>query len=219
MTVIDPAIVADRIAQVRSRLSELGSGARLIAVTKGFGVDAIEAAVAEGVVDIGESYADEFRRKAELAPPAVRWHFIGRLQRNKVRQLGATVDLWHSIDRDRLVDEVAKRAPGASILVQVDTTGEVTKGGCSVGETPRLVARAQAAGLDVQGLMTMGPTGGEARATAAAFATLDGLASAEGLPERSMGMSGDWELAVDHGATMIRLGSSLFGPRPDRTSG
>lgn len=194
------------MAEVRRRIGD--DGVRLVAVTKGFDADAVVAAVAAGVLDIGESYAQELRAKA--AVPGATWHFVGRLQTNKVRQLAGVVDLWQSVDRAELGEEIARRVPGAAVLVQVNVSGEPQKGGCEPAEAPALVGRLGRAGLDVRGLMTVGHPGDPQPG----FRLLASLADDLGLPERSMGMSGDLEIAVEAGSTMVRVGRALFGDRP-----
>ena len=198
--------VTAALAEVRRRI---GGDVRVVAVTKGHGVDAVHAALAAGLTDIGESYAQELRDKARGVEGAS-WHFVGRLQTNKVRLVADLVDLWQSVDRGELADEIARRAPGAAVLVQVNVSGEPQKGGCDPADAPALAARCADAGLDVRGLMTVGhpadPRPG--------FRLLTTLADDLGLPERSMGMSGDLEIAVEEGATMVRVGRALFGPRP-----
>jgi len=189
---------------------------RVVAVTKGFGVDAWRAAVFAGADGIGENYAQELVAKAEAWGDAPRppVHFVGRLQSNKVRALAPHVDVWETVDRDSLVDEVSRRAPGARILVQVNATGEPDKGGCALDALDALVARARAAGLDVRGLMVVGPTNGDLVATRDAFAVVREAAARLGLAELSMGMSGDLEVAVAEGTTCVRVGTALFGERP-----
>ena len=133
----------------------------MLAVTKGFGVDAVAAAAAAGIASIGENYAQELLTKLDAARTAgLDVHFIGRLQSNKVRQLAGAVAVWESIDRPALVAELARRAPGTTVLVQVAATGEPGKGGCPADGVPALVEQARAAGLHVEGLMTVGPTVG-----------------------------------------------------------
>ena len=144
--------------------------------------------------------------------PGVRWHFIGRLQTNKVRSLAEHVDLWESIDRLELVQELARRAPAARILVQVNISEEPQKGGCRPEGAAELVGRARDAGLDVVGLMGVAAAGPPETARPA-FRRLVGLADDLGLPERSIGMSGDLEVAVQEGSTMVRVGTALFGAR------
>ena len=146
------------------------------------------------------------------------WHFIGGLQRNKVKQLGSLVSLWQSIDRSSLVTELATRVPGARMLVQVNTSGEEAKSGCDPDQTGELVGQARQAGLDVAGLMTVGPTPTEGATPdpRPSFEMLRRLGEQYEVDELSMGMSGDFELALAEGATIIRVGSVLFGPRPPR---
>lgn len=208
--------VAARLAALRARIERAGGdpdAVTVVGVTKGFDASAVHVAVAAGLVDLGESYAQEMVEKVTVLPAAagVRWHWVGRLQRNKVRQVAAHVGLWHSVDRVELGAEIARRAPGAAVLVQVNTSGEGTKGGCEPGETAGLVADLRAEGLDVRGLMTVALRGPEGAATC--FRTLRSLADDLGLPERSMGMSEDLEAAVAEGATLVRVGTALFGPR------
>lgn len=218
--VVDSAVVARRIRRVRERIDAAGGTdrVRIVAVTKGFGADVVRAAIEAGVVDLGESYAQEFVAKfdgLEPLPDAVRVHFIGRLQTNKVRMVAGSVDLYQSVDRNSLVDEIARRAPGASVLIQLDLSGEPTKGGCDPEAAPDLVARARDRGLDVRGLMGIGPTG-PPEAARPGFVRLVELADDLGLEERSIGMSGDLEVAVSAGSTMVRIGRDLFGDRPGR---
>jgi len=183
-------------------------------VTKGFGPDAVRAAAAAGLRLIGENYAQELAAKAPVAREAgLAVHFIGQLQTNKVRQLAPIVDVYESVDRPRLVAELAKRAPGATVLVQVDTTGEPGKGGCPVTDVPALVEAARVAGLHVEGLMTVGPTTGGPEAARPGFRLVRRLVDELGLRTCSMGMSGDLEVAVAEGATRVRVGTALFGPR------
>lgn len=143
-------------------------------------------------------------------------HFIGQLQSNKVRQLAGFVDVWETVDRPRLVDEVAKRAPGATVLLQVDTSGEPGKGGCAPGDVPDLLRAARRAGLVVDGLMTVGPTAGGPEAARPGFRLVRRLVDDLGLATCSMGMSGDLEVAVEEGSTQVRVGTALFGARSAR---
>jgi pyridoxal phosphate enzyme (YggS family) len=207
--------VAANLAALRARV---GDGVEILAVTKGFGPDAIAAAAAAGCRAIGENYAQELVAKAPAARAAgVAVHFIGQLQTNKVRQLAGLVDMWESVDRARLVAELARRAPGARILVQVDTTGEEGKGGCPLPEVPALVRAATDAGLEVAGLMTVGPTEGGPEAARPGFRAVRALVDELGLTTCSMGMSADLDVALEEGTTEIRVGTALFGPRPRRS--
>jgi pyridoxal phosphate enzyme (YggS family) len=183
-------------------------------VTKGFGVDAVTAAAAAGIARIGENYAQELLSKLQAARTAgLDVHFIGRLQSNKVRQLAGAVAVWESIDRSALVAELARRAPGARVLVQVAATGDPAKGGCPPAEVPTLVEQARAADLRVEGLMTVGPTVGGPEAARPGFRLVRRLVDELGLGTCSMGMTDDLEVAVEEGSTEVRLGTALFGTR------
>ncbi|MGH9113558.1 MAG: YggS family pyridoxal phosphate-dependent enzyme [Acidimicrobiales bacterium] len=223
--------VAARAAAVRARIARAGGdpdAVRLVAVTKGFDAGMVRAALAAGLVDLGESYVQELVAKAAQLDdefdeaPRPRWHFVGRLQRNKVSKAAPHVVLWHSVDRLSLGAEIARCAPGASVLVQVNASGEATKAGCPPLQAPALVDGLRDLGLDVRGLMTIapagppaGPSAGPAAAARSTFRSVRELAGELGLVELSMGMSGDLEVAVEEGATMVRVGTDLFGPRPD----
>ncbi len=213
------AAIATAIDSVRARLDSAGgTDVALIGVAKTFPAEAVDAAIDAGLIDIGESYAQELAAKVEhfaASPPAnaPRWHFVGQLQRNKVRRIAGAVHLWHSVDRSSLIAEIAKRAPGAAVLIQVNTTDEPQKAGCGVADAPALVERAMELGLDVRGLMTIGRQGPPAQ-SAPAFATLRALADQLDLVECSMGMTADLEVAVAEGATMVRVGRDIFGERP-----
>jgi pyridoxal phosphate enzyme (YggS family) len=213
-----------RLSDVRRRISSAGAdpGAlTIVAVTKGFGPEVVEAAVAAGLHDIGENYAQELREKMQavgsyIAPADLRWHFLGPIQRNKVKLVASVIGdagMWEAVDRLEAGLAIVRHAPGAKALVQVNTSGEATKAGCRPDEAPELVERLQSAGLDVRGLMTVGPPGPPELARPG-YAALRELADRLGLPERSMGMTGDLEVAVSEGATIVRVGTALFGPRP-----
>jgi pyridoxal phosphate enzyme (YggS family) len=212
--------VAEAAERVRERIRSAGgdpAAIRLLAVTKGQPADVVRAAAAAGLVDVGESYAQEMADKAEQLeasdPPAVlRWHWIGRLQRNKVRQVAPLVALWQSVDRLSVAAEVARRAPGAAVLVQVNVGDSPQQGGCTPSFAPSVVEGCRDLGLEVRGLMAIGVQG-PPDAQRAGFRTLRELADQLELAERSMGMSGDLEAAVAEGTTMVRIGTALFGPR------
>ncbi len=184
-------------------------------MTKGFGPAAVTAAAAAGCTAIGENYAQELATKLDaVARAGLDVHFIGRLQSNKVRQLAGAVDVFETVDRRSLVAEIARRAPGAMVLVQVNATGEQGKGGCDPADVADLVAAATDAGLRVDGLMTVGPTVGGPEAARPAFQSVRRLVEHLGLRTCSMGMSDDLEVAVQEGSTRVRVGTALFGPRP-----
>jgi len=218
---VSPEQLRQRLSVVRARIEAAGrdpDSVTVVGVTKGFDVSAVHAARAVGLSDLGESYAQEMVTKTDAAGPDVRWHWVGRLQRNKVRQIASHVALWHSVDRAELGAEIARRAPGAEVLVQINPVGDVAKGGCSPDETPGLVADLRAEGLVVGGLMVVAPQ--QPAAAAACFRAVRRLADDLDLRERSMGMSDDLEAAVAEGATMVRVGTALFGERdPSRGTG
>ncbi|HEX2038745.1 MAG TPA: alanine racemase [Acidimicrobiales bacterium] len=194
----------DLVAEVRA------AGVRLVAVTKGQPVGAALEAVAAGVVDLGENYARDLLDKARQVPGA-RWHYLGAVQRRKVRSLAPHVAVWQSVARAEEGEAIAGATPGATVLVQVNVSGLPARNGCHWDELDALVAALRTHDLDVQGLMCVA-TPGEERAQ---FRRLAAAAASLGLRELSMGMSGDWRVAVEEGATTVRLGSALFGPRPD----
>lgn len=213
--------VAERLHSVRRRIEQAGgdpSTVRVIAVTKGFGPEAVVAAREAGLHDIGENYANELVAKAAevehdaSASSIVRWHFLGGIQRNKVARLAPIVGLWQSVSRAEEGARIARFAPGAAVLVEVDTTGLSGRNGCRPDDVRTLVPRLRDDGLDVRGLMTVAAPGVDA--ANAAFATVRTLADDLGLEERSMGMTDDLEAAVRAGTTMVRIGRALFGERP-----
>ena len=215
------AEVGDRVAAAAARGGH-GQRVTVIAVTKTHGPEAVRAAWQAGVLDVGENKVQEALGKMAAVDVPVRWHLIGHLQRNKVRDLDHFA-LVHSIDRASLADAVSAfgiaRKRSVDALVQVNVAGEETKGGFAPADMPaeaeRLVTRA---GLRVGGVMTMAPLNANERETRRVFAgarTARELLVSAGHPafELSMGMSNDYELAVEEGATMIRLGTVLFGER------
>jgi pyridoxal phosphate enzyme (YggS family) len=210
--------VAERLHSVRLRIEQAGgdpSAVRVVAVTKGFGPEAVVAARAAGLHDIGENYADELVAKAaalgDTSPPTT-WHFLGAIQRNKVARLAPIVGMWQSVSRVEEGARIARFAPDATVLVEVDTTGLPERNGCPPDAVRALVPRLRDAGLDVRGLMTVAAPG--PGAAASAFDTVRSLADELGLVERSMGMTDDLEAAVRAGTTMVRIGRALFGERP-----
>lgn len=187
----------------------------MVAVTKGFGPDAVAAAAGAGCRLIGENYAQELlTKRAVLLDTGVTVHFVGRLQSNKVRLVAELVSVWETVDRPALVAELARRAPGATILIQVDPTGAPGKGGCAPDDVPDLVTHARGSALVVDGLMTVGPTVGGPEAARPGFRTVRRLVDELGLATCSMGMTDDLEIAVEEGSTRVRVGTALFGPRP-----
>ncbi len=163
-----PDVVAARVAALRVRIEEAGrdpAGVRIVAVTKGFTSSAVDAARAAGLYDIGENYANEFLAKvAALSEPSsgapeTRWHFLGAVQRRQVRALAPVVSCWQTLCRVAEGETIARHAPGAAVLVEVETTAIPGRNGCAPSEVAALVASLRATGLDVRGLMTVGPPG------------------------------------------------------------
>lgn len=211
--------VADRLDALRAELGAVerrwSHPVEVVAVTKGFDAGAVEAAHAAGLTTIGENYAQEvLAKRAAIESLGMDLHFIGRLQSNKVRQLTGLVSRWSSIDRASVLREVARRDPGAAVLIQVNTTGEAHKGGCEPAAVADLVGAARDGGLAVTGLMTVGPTDGGAEAARPGFRLLRTLVDDLGLEVCSMGMSADLAVALEEGSTEVRVGTRLFGPRP-----
>lgn len=210
--------ISDRVADVRRRIRDAGGDparVTIVAVTKGFGTDAVEAATSAGLHDIGENYAQELVAKAEATAADVRWHFLGAVQRNKVARLARHVATWQGVDRLEAGEEIAKRAPGARVLVQVNVDGDPRRNGCAVDDVPALVARLRELDLDVAGLMGVATAGG-GEVAARQFAGLAALREELGLRELSIGMTDDLAAAVRAGSTMVRIGRALFGERPNR---
>ncbi|MEX1051207.1 MAG: YggS family pyridoxal phosphate-dependent enzyme [Gemmatimonadales bacterium] len=213
--------LADRLARVRE---EVGRPVRIVAVTKGHGPDAVRAAQAAGLTDVGENRVQEATAKQDAtADVPVSWHLIGHLQTNKAKMVPGRFAMVHSVDSTKVVDALAaacaKAGSTLNVLLQVNVAGEEQKSGCDPAEASDLLGHvAGTRHLAVVGLMTMAPFTDDAtvqRGTFAALRTLrDRIATAAlPLPELSMGMSGDWQAAAAEGATILRLGTILFGER------
>lgn len=217
--------LTERVSAIRTRILKAGGkSVKLIAVTKTFDVTAMTSAFATGCDAVGENYAQELIAKSEqvLKDQRLPVHFIGRLQSNKIRSLVNCVDVWQSVDRLSLIDEIAKRClvtnplklvKPVQIMLQVNSTNEPDKGGCEPSDVETLHTKAQSLGLDVIGLMTVGPTLSDTTATRNAFRLVGKIANELGLKELSMGMTADLEIAVEEGSTAVRIGSGLFGAR------
>jgi pyridoxal phosphate enzyme (YggS family) len=220
--------LGDRVAEIRGRIAMAKSRGgheqrvEIVAVTKTHSVDAVVAAAEQGIRLIGENRVQEALAKLAQTEVDVEWHLIGHLQRNKVKHL-SDFAMLHSLDSARLAADVSdfalrsgRRMP---VLVQVNVSGEATKGGFDAEEMERVaedLTRLQ--GLDVRGAMTMAPYEADEATLRKIFAltrSVGGTLRAAGHPatELSMGMSGDYEIAVEEGATLVRLGTILFGAR------
>ena len=217
----------ERLAKVRAVLAQRAAHpVTIVAVTKGFGTDAIRAALAAGLADIGENRVQEaLEKQEELGAGSqelgIRWHLIGHLQRNKARVAAGRFELVHALDSLELGQELDRRSNAPQrVLLQVNVAGEVQKSGCAPEEAPAL-ARAVTAlpQLRLEGMMTMAPLTDDEDVQRRTFRGLrllrDRIKEEEGiwLPTLSMGMSGDYASAVQEGATVIRLGTVLFGLR------
>lgn len=218
----------DRVAEIRGRIAAAaargghGQTVSIVAVTKTFGAEAPRAAWEAGVHDVGENKVQEALSKMDEVDVPVRWHLIGHLQRNKLKAMDR-FSMLHSLDSGRLADAVsaygAKRGRAVEVLVQVNVAGEDTKGGFTTDELSAEANRlAGLGGVRVRGVMTLAPYTDDERILRRVFAgarAARAVLAAAGLPatELSMGMSNDYEVAVEEGATMVRLGTVLFGAR------
>lgn len=213
--------VAASLAELRTRIEAVARPwtheVEVTAVTKAFDPTVIVAATRAGCTSIGENYAQDLlskRSEIEALETRPRVDFIGHLQSNKVRQIVDLVDRWCTVDRSSIAKEIARRDPGADVLIQVNATGEESKSGCDPDGVAELRDRCDELGLQVLGLMTIGPTGEPPDAAAPGFAVVRTLVDELGLSVCSMGMTHDVDVAVACGSTNVRIGSALFGHRP-----
>jgi hypothetical protein len=223
------AALPERLAQVRAEIARRQAAGgwthdvTIVAVTKGFGPDAVAAALAAGLADIGENRVHEALEKMEqVATPGARWHLIGHLQRNKAKLVPGRFALVHSVDSLELAEELNRRAQEpVRVLLQVNVAREPQKSGCAPDAAPglaRQIAGLRGGALQLDGLMTLAPLTDDEDVQRRTFRSLRALRDTikeEGvwLPTLSMGMSADYATAVAEGATVIRLGTVLFGPR------
>lgn len=218
--------IRERIAAAAARAGRDPAGVRLMGVTKTVGDDRIIQAIEAGIDIIGENYVQEARRKIELMGKIVEWHFIGHLQTNKARVAVRLFDMIHSVNRMSLAEELNRRAAAAGVvcrvLIEVNLGGEESKSGAPPEEAPALIrAVAQMSNLSIQGLMTMAPWYDDPEKARPCFAGLRQLRdriAGENIPnvsmrELSMGMTDDFEVAVEEGSTIVRIGRAIFGER------
>ncbi|HYS22083.1 MAG TPA: YggS family pyridoxal phosphate-dependent enzyme [Gemmatimonadales bacterium] len=227
---MDFAALPERLALIRAEIAARAAArgwthpVTIVAVTKGFGPAAVAAALAAGLIDIGENRVQEALEKMkDPRTDGAAWHLVGHLQRNKAKQASGRFALVHSIDSWELAVELDRRAAARGtrqrILVQVNVAAEAQKSGCAPADTPALARRITTLEhLALEGLMTLAPFTDDADVQRRTFRGLralrDGLKEDSlWLPTLSMGMSGDFGIAVEEGATVIRLGTALFGPR------
>jgi len=225
------ASISQRLAEVKRTIDEATAkagrapgSARLVAVSKHKSAEAIRAAYAAGQRDFGENYAQELAEKAAALSdlPDLVWHAIGQLQRNKVKAIVPHARFLHAVDRADLALEIDRRAAAASVtiaaLIEVNLEGEASKGGCAPADLGGLLAAFERlAHVRVIGLMTIPPAEDDPEQTRPRFAALRALRDAHGgaaaLPELSMGMSHDFAVAIAEGATLVRVGTAIFGAR------
>jgi pyridoxal phosphate enzyme (YggS family) len=216
--------VRERIAEASGRSHRRPEEVIIIGVTKTFGPEFVDALVQAGVADIGENRIQEFLDKRPGVTRPCRWHFIGTLQRNKAAKAFGQFELIHSVDSVRLLEALNRlgeeRGASTRMLFEVNTSGEPSKHGFSPADVVIAAEKAEAlAGISLEGLMTVGPLTGDDDAIRRSFALLRGLrdrvtqAIGRRLSHLSMGMSDDFEIAVEEGATMVRLGRVLLGER------
>jgi len=207
--------VRARIAAAARRAGRDPADVRLIAVTKGVPVEQIQEVLAGGVQEIGENRVQEAREKQPAIGREVRWHLIGHLQRNKAKQALEFFDLIHSVDDLELAEAIQKAADSSGrsveVLIEVNAARIPTRFGVAPEETPALVEKIRGLNrLRVLGLMAMAPYVEDQEQTRPVFRQVRELAGRLGLKELSMGMSNDFEVAVEEGATMVRIGSAIF---------
>jgi pyridoxal phosphate enzyme (YggS family) len=199
-------LVRERIAAAAGRAGRRPEEVALLAAVKYVAAADLGVLAAAGVELVGENRAQDLVDKVAAAGDDFRWHFIGQLQSRKVKLVAPRVELIHSVATASAVRELARHArPGLEVLIEVNVAGEAGKAGVAPGELDALIA---ACPVPVVGLMTMPPAGGDSRGW---FAALRELARARGLPELSMGTSQDYEVAVEEGATIVRIGTRLYG--------
>jgi PLP dependent protein len=210
--------VAENLRQIRAEIERAGrdpDDVTIVAVTKGFGVDVCRDAVSAGMTILGENRVQEALAKMAEVEGAT-WHLIGHLQTNKVKVAANHFALIQTLDSMHLAEALARHNPDQQVLVEVNVAREPQKSGVAPEHAVELVAGASRL-LDVKGLMAMGPSQGDPTPTFEELRKVRDLAQerlGRALPILSMGMSGDYELALRAGSTMLRLGTALFGPRP-----
>ena len=215
--------VHERVARACERAGRNPDDVLLIAVSKTVEIERIRLAVAAGVKALGENRVQEAKEKVAALGRPVPWHLIGSLQTNKARDAVQLFDWIHSVDRGELARELDRRAQqserSVKVLVQVNVGEEPQKGGVEPSELKSLLdAMAGLRNLDVRGLMCIPPVAETAEASRPYFKRLRELRDAAGLEHCSMGMSGDFEVAIEEGATMVRVGTAIFGPRAPRAA-
>ncbi len=213
--------VRERIARAAERAGRRAQDVLLVGVSKTVDVERIREAIAAGIPALGENRVQEAHGKVDELGRPVPWHLVGHLQTNKARDAVELFDVIHSLDRLDLARELGKRASArgrtVSALVEVNVGGEASKGGVAPDELGRLLEGVAAlTHVKVRGLMAIPPEAKDPEDARVWFRALRKLGEKHGLPELSMGMSGDFEVAIEEGATLVRVGTAIFGVRPPR---
>ena len=229
--------LAERLVRVRERIAAAAARAgrdpeevTLVAVSKTVGIDAIREGLEAGIDHLGENRVQEFKDKLAALGSAARWHFVGHLQTNKVRHVAGQVELIHSVDRYGLAEAISRRVTASGkvqeVLIEVNLAGEASKSGIDPPRLPSLASEiARLEGIRVRGVMAIPPAPSssvsasqDSRVYFKELATLRDLVASEvpSATEVSMGMSGDFEVAIEEGATIVRVGEAIFGPRARR---
>jgi pyridoxal phosphate enzyme (YggS family) len=212
--------VEERVQAACQRVGRPSAEVTIVAISKSFPLSAVVAAYEAGLREMGENRVQEAAAKIEKAAAQgvqPRWHLVGHLQTNKVKTALGLFDIIHSVDSLRLAESISRRATATvPVLLEVNVAGEESKFGLEPRELGETLDRVRALpNLDVQGLMTVAPLAADAEEVRPVFRRLRELAEALELRQLSMGMTDDFEVAVEEGATMVRIGRAIFGPRPD----
>jgi pyridoxal phosphate enzyme (YggS family) len=213
----------DRVDRAARRVQRDPNDVTVVAISKTFGVEAISEALDAGATDVGENRAQELKEKVAVLGSKARWHFVGRLQSNKVRLVVGAAALIHSVDRFGVAEAIARRARALGItqdvLIEVNIAGEPSKSGVEPARAIALAEEVESlSGIAVSGVMAIPPMSASPEAARAYFRDLAELGrrlegTVAGASELSMGMTRDFELAIEEGATLVRIGQAIFGPR------
>lgn len=209
--------LSENLERIHKRIEVAGgdvANTTIVAVTKYHSIEDALAAYQIGITNFGENYLDGLIEKHEALPEAT-WHYLGTVQRNKLTKITENADVIQSIDRTEVLDAIARREQQSQLYIEIDMTNISGRPGCAPEDAPGLVERARGLDLEITGLMTVG-TPGEPEDSRPIFRRLAQLARDLEVSELSMGMSADLEIAIEEGATMVRVGTALFG-RPHAT--
>jgi pyridoxal phosphate enzyme (YggS family) len=207
--------VKENLENIRSKIRDLGfnlGDLTIVGVSKLQSVDKINEAASAGLLDFGENYAQEFLKKYPLISFPIRWHFLGELQSNKVKKLAGRIFLFQSLSTQKQAESLSKYGP-ADVLIELNPLRDPAKKGCFVEHADQLISQSTSFGFKVKGVMALG-VANDCQKTAEIFRKTKKFADASGLEIVSMGMSGDYEIALAEGSNMIRIGELIFGKRP-----